>query len=454
MVGVERKERQRKCLNGDKSVMKQKKRRRKEGSFTCAAPRQTSTEPRQVDSSALFRGSAGPGLAKKKKRLRSSQSECHSNDLGGEVASEEEKQSLLAWVEKGIKPTVDATTMKDSLPWVEECIVRKDDGNIIKVGHSLKSPAVSYSNRYALTYSNGEPNQTEICISAAIAHNFSNGTKTCSSNGRSSYSCDSLKESSEVSELHWQSHILKGSDNNNMSKAGSCQSGLRSLPYKNKRKREVDKVLDYVVKRCVVVKTLSGDVRGKPRTTITAVTAWERSIPVTLTSEASVVEEWISSHNGDLFGLDVEWRPNRLKGQRNKVALLQLSNGEECLIVQMLFLDRQPQALRKLLSDPSKGLAGVGVLADGKRLLQDYGLDFQGGIELTTLAVERLKREELKNVGLKVLVQEVLGLALEKPKRVTLSNWAKEKLDQVQINYACMDAWASFALSKRLLVQT
>ncbi|KAH7429018.1 hypothetical protein KP509_09G027400 [Ceratopteris richardii] len=140
-----------------------------------------------------------------------------------------------------------------------------------------------------------------------------------------------------------------------------------------------------------------------------------------------------------------------MKGRTNKVALLQLSNENECLIVQMLFLDRQPQALQELLSDPSKGLAGVGVHADGQKLLQDYGLECQGTIELTSLAVERLKRDELRNVGLKVLVKEVLGLALEKSKQITLSNWARPKLDRAQIIYACMDAWASFALSKRLL---
>ncbi|KAI5078056.1 hypothetical protein GOP47_0007880 [Adiantum capillus-veneris] len=432
-----------KCGNDDNAVRRKKKRRRTEGASTCATPCQTSTARKQVDTFKPLLGSARAGLGKKKRRLKGSQIEQDPYDLSGEVSSEEEKQSLLAWVEKGMQPKDDGNSMKDSM-------------GISKPGQPVKGSAGRYSNGHAHMHSNGEPSQNDLC-------DFIKGTKSCAPGGHDGHSEKGLATpdqcaGNEVSEMQgerWHAHSSKSSNINILSNKGSADlNGSDSLSHKNKRKREVDKVLDYVVKRCVMVKTLSGGTIAKPRTTKTDVIAWGRSIPVTLTSEACVVEEWISSHNGDLYGLDVEWRPNRLQGQRNKVALLQLSNEDECLIIQMLFLDRQPQALRKLLSDPSKGLAGVGVCADGKRLLQDYGLEFQGGIELTTLAVEQLRREELRNVGLKVLVQEVLGLALEKPKRVTLSNWAKEKLDQVQINYACLDAWVSFALSKKLLVQT
>lgn len=248
-------------------------------------------------------------------------------------------------------------------------------------------------------------------------------------------------------------HAFKIDNGGSLQNEGDSLAVANSTnPQNKKRKREDDKVLQYIIKRCVVKpSSLFKFSSCKARTARTVVIAWGKNIPVTVTSEASTVQEWISAQNGDLFGLDVEWRPNRYRGEQNKVALLQLCGENECLIIQMLFLDRKPPALSELLMDPLKGLAGVGVLADGKRLLHDHGLECQGGIELTKLAVERLQRDELRHVGLKVLVQEVLGLKMDKPKKVTLSNWAKLKLDPAQVEYACMDAWASFALSQKLL---
>ena len=235
------------------------------------------------------------------------------------------------------------------------------------------------------------------------------------------------------------------------------QDGMRG--HCKKRKRVADKVLDYVIKRCLVLKPFPSSSSfsrlgmGKPGMTVrTTIIAWEKHISVTVTSESSIVREWIRAQNGNLYGLDVEWRPNRIKGLKdNKVALLQLCGENECLIVQMLYLDQKPPELANLLNDPDKCLAGVGVCMDGKRLLNDHGLSCQGTIELTTLAVERLKREELGHVGLKVLVQEVLGVQMEKRKSVTMSNWAQRILNDAQVEYACIDAFVSYALCQKLL---
>lgn len=281
------------------------------------------------------------------------------------------------------------------------------------------------------------------CRCLAIANISSQGDLSGehARSGKDYSSCQALSV-----EISHSNDLLKAND-------GGSSSNF-AIPLIHKRKREDDKVLQYVLKRKIVIHpSLSKPLLKRSRTAKSVVDAWGRSIPVTLTSEAHTVDEWVSAQNGNLFGLDVEWRPNRARGENNKVALLQLCNDSECLIIQMLFLNQKPEALHKLLSDPSKNLAGVGVLGDGKRLLHDYGLECQGSIELTTLAVERLKRGELKNVGLKVLTHEVLGLIMHKPKKVTLSNWAKVDLDPAQIRYACMDAWASFAVSQKLLAE-
>lgn len=42
----------------------------------------------------------------------------------------------------------------------------------------------------------------------------------------------------------------------------------------------------------------------------------ENDVEVTLTNEAMSVEQWISSHMAESFGLDVEWKPTFKKGAR------------------------------------------------------------------------------------------------------------------------------------------
>jgi ribonuclease D len=58
--------------------------------------------------------------------------------------------------------------------------------------------------------------------------------------------------------------------------------------------------------------------------------------------------------------------------------------------------------------------------------------------------------KEMSQWGLKDLVREVWGVHMEKPRRVTLSNWAKRVLSEEQIKYAAVDAFASFEVGRRL----
>lgn len=177
------------------------------------------------------------------------------------------------------------------------------------------------------------------------------------------------------------------------------------------------------------------------------------TIPVTVTSQAAAMIEWIQKQTGNLFGFDLEWKPNFLKGEDNKVALLQLCGPNDCLIIQLLYTDVIPNTLVEFLLDPKKWLGGVGIRQDVNKLERDHGLACQGQVELGTLASEKLQRNDLQGRGLKKLVDQVLGMALVKIKRITMSNWEKEYLDGKQIEYACIDAWAAFAILQKLMAQ-
>lgn len=175
------------------------------------------------------------------------------------------------------------------------------------------------------------------------------------------------------------------------------------------------------------------------------------TMSVTITKQAVAVVEWIQRQSGRIFGFDIEWRPNFLKGQDNKTALLQLCGENGCLIVQMLYIDMIPRALVEFLLDPNTWLGGVGIRQDIKKLQDDYGLACEGAVDLSSLACDKLQRNDLKGAGLKKLVDEVLGLAMVKPKKVTMSNWEKATLFDDQVQYACIDAWSAFSILQKLV---
>ncbi|KAF5188224.1 Werner syndrome-like exonuclease, partial [Thalictrum thalictroides] len=88
-------------------------------------------------------------------------------------------------------------------------------------------------------------------------------------------------------------------------------------------------------------------------------------IETTVTKMASAAENWVreirSIHNGRriILGLDCEWRCTDYWGFFNKVATLQLCVDNNCLILQMVFMDYLPQALKDFLNDHTVTCVGV-----------------------------------------------------------------------------------------------
>lgn len=185
-------------------------------------------------------------------------------------------------------------------------------------------------------------------------------------------------------------------------------------------------------------------------TVVTEINVAGKKIVVTNTKEGAVAQEWLNRQKGTVFGLDAEWRPSYRKGTEHKVALLQICGESECLIVQMLYLDMIPRGLVNFLKDPAIKFPGVGIRGDAVKLKKDWGLECNGTVDLTSLAAKILGRPELKYTGLKALAKVVMDYDMAKPKRVTLSNWAKPVLDKVQVEYASLDAWVSYAIHQKL----
>ncbi|KAM0841811.1 hypothetical protein ACQ4PT_058773 [Festuca glaucescens] len=139
------------------------------------------------------------------------------------------------------------------------------------------------------------------------------------------------------------------------------------------------------------------------------------------------------------------------RGQQNPVALLQLYVGRRCLIFQLLHADCIPGYLAHFLADPNFRFVGVGVQGDADLLNKDHRLQVANTVDLRGLAAERMGKPELRQAGLQALVRAVMGAELEKPKNVRMGPWDACDLSDEQIRYACIDAFVSFKIGRKLL---
>jgi len=64
--------------------------------------------------------------------------------------------------------------------------------------------------------------------------------------------------------------------------------------------------------------------------------------------------------------------------------------------------------------------------------------------------VEKLSDRMLNTAGLKTLGLRVLGVAVDKPKKITKSRWDNVLLSAEQVQYAAVDAFVSFEIGRGL----
>ncbi|KAI3854375.1 hypothetical protein MKW92_004300 [Papaver armeniacum] len=185
------------------------------------------------------------------------------------------------------------------------------------------------------------------------------------------------------------------------------------------------------------------------------------TIRTTVTHTASVVDRWIENVYTDfadilkldelVVGLDIEWARN------NKVDVLQLCLAHRCLIFQFFGRDKDqvPKSLVNFLNDDRIIFVRAGIAEAAHKLSIDYGLSIATTEDLGRSADYKLGTQGLYQVDLNSLVNIVLGQHLHlQPKftRITFSRWDRDTLKNDQVEYACLDAYASFKLGLHLLL--
>lgn len=151
-----------------------------------------------------------------------------------------------------------------------------------------------------------------------------------------------------------------------------------------------------------------------------------------------------------LLGFDTETRPQFRRGEaQNLPALVQLSTRDSAFVFSLQHLSATSlDRLLTLLGDARVLKAGVNVRADAAGLVRRYPqLRPAGFLKLEQLA----PLAGVADRGLESLARRVLDLQLAKHKSITLSDWNKWPLAELQLLYAATDAWVGCAVAFQLL---
>lgn len=148
----------------------------------------------------------------------------------------------------------------------------------------------------------------------------------------------------------------------------------------------------------------------------------------------------------EVVGFDTETKPVFVRGQQNKVALMQVALPEKVFLIHLKQTGITPHLIEFLESDRILK-AGVALRDDIKALQKLKHYSPAGFIELATMS----KQAGLQVESVKKLAALLLGFRISKSAQT--SNWEAEVLQEKQISYAATDAWVCLQIYKKLTVK-
>ncbi|AVI66787.1 3'-5' exonuclease [Shewanella sp. WE21] len=151
-----------------------------------------------------------------------------------------------------------------------------------------------------------------------------------------------------------------------------------------------------------------------------------------------------------VLGFDTETRASFERGVQHPLSLIQIATANTCYLFQHAILGEQFIQLKALLEDETILKVGVGLRSDAQALKRQWGINVASTLDLNW-ALAQLGAE--KEMGTRQLVAALLGVRIDKPKKVTLSNWQHVPLSSAQIHYAAADALAALKCFNALITQ-
>ncbi|CAN5457851.1 3'-5' exonuclease [soil metagenome] len=144
-------------------------------------------------------------------------------------------------------------------------------------------------------------------------------------------------------------------------------------------------------------------------------------------------------------GFDTETKPVFVRGQHNKVAILQIALPETVFVIRLMSTGLPPEIIN-FLQNESIEKAGVAIRDDLKALQHLRRFKPGGFVELALLA----KEKGLEVESVKKLTALLLGFRISKSAQT--SNWEAAQLNEKQISYAATDAWVCLNIYEHLKV--
>ena len=145
-----------------------------------------------------------------------------------------------------------------------------------------------------------------------------------------------------------------------------------------------------------------------------------------------------------ILGFDTETKPSFKRGHPHKVALLQVSTPDTCFLFRLHYTGLTA-ALVRLLEDTSLTKVGLSWHDDLNGLHKLANFKAGNFIDLQ----DHVKEIGIEDMSLQKLYANMFGEKISK--RMQLSNWEHDVLDEKQKLYAATDAWACIRLYQELL---
>lgn len=147
-----------------------------------------------------------------------------------------------------------------------------------------------------------------------------------------------------------------------------------------------------------------------------------------------------------LIGFDTETRPAFKRGERHKLALIQLATPSECFLFRTCKLQGIPLKLKEYLEDENclkVGLSTPDDLHQMQRLCHE--LRPEGFLEIQNM----VSHYRITDLSLQKIFAILFGKKISKSQRLT--NWEADELTPQQQRYAAIDAWACIDIYNRLM---
>ncbi len=133
-------------------------------------------------------------------------------------------------------------------------------------------------------------------------------------------------------------------------------------------------------------------------------------------------------------GFDTETRPSFRKGQRFKIALMQLSTEDTCFLFRLNKIDI-PESLLNFLESPATRKVGLSLRDDFGALRRRTEIEPGNFLDLQNY----VGSFGIEDASLQKIYAILFRKKISKGQRLT--NWEADKLTESQQKYAALDAW-------------